>query len=237
MSPTDIQTAGAAFMAGLVTSLHCIGMCGPVPCALRGRRADADSPLLLTSYHLARILSYSLIGGAAGAIGSRALKSLSGELPHLLAWVTVGLFLLIALRLDRWLPKPAWANRMWGWVTTRTAVLSPLSSGGLIGFFTPLLPCGPLYLLFAACLATDSAWQGAAFAASFGAGTMPLLWLAQGQFLFWSRKISPRWLDWIQRGLALLVCLLLAQRLCFGSTMAQAAEKPSETRCPHCSSP
>ncbi len=45
----------------------------------------------------------------------------------------------------------------------------------LIGLLNGLLPCGLVYMGLVASLATGGAWQGMAYMAVFGAGTLPLM--------------------------------------------------------------
>ena len=62
-----IDTTASAFVAGLVTSVHCAGMCGPLACAWLVGNADRPShPLRDTSlYHGARLASYGIVGFTA----------------------------------------------------------------------------------------------------------------------------------------------------------------------------
>jgi sulfite exporter TauE/SafE len=92
----------------------------------------------------------------------------------------------------------------------------------LLGFATPLLPCGPLYMMFALAMANGSASRGAEFAMAFGLGTLPLLWLAQTQLHWLGGRLQPATMRKLQRGLALVTAIILAWRLRdtldFGST-------------------
>jgi sulfite exporter TauE/SafE len=83
----------------------------------------------------------------------------------------------------------------------------------LLGFATPLLPCGPLYLMFALAMANGSAFKGAEFAMAFGLGTLPLLWLVQSQIHWLGGRLQPATLRKMQRGLAFVAALIMAYRL------------------------
>ena len=66
--PLSVYNAYTALIAGLVTSVHCVAMCGPLSCAFApSKRSDAQTPVILTSYHLAKLFSYGLAGTLAGA--------------------------------------------------------------------------------------------------------------------------------------------------------------------------
>ena len=74
------MTTLAALAAGLATSLHCAGMCGPIACGL-GNLAKSESERLTAAslYHGARLLSYGIIGGICGALGQQPLKWFFGS--------------------------------------------------------------------------------------------------------------------------------------------------------------
>jgi copper chaperone CopZ len=58
----------AIFLAGLLTSPHCVGMCGGI---LLGQSAGSRSPALASScYNAGRVLSYTLVGAIFGALGT-----------------------------------------------------------------------------------------------------------------------------------------------------------------------
>ena len=122
-------------------------------------------------------------------------------------------FLLAATGLHRKLPRPAALNRFLARARLRACRLSATRGGFAMGLATPLLPCGPLYLLFGASLQTGSALRGAEFALAFALGTVPLLWTAQHSFLRIRRTLSPTTILRLQRGLALLAALIIAWRL------------------------
>src|SRR3954467_11374619 len=73
-----INSPAAAFVAGLVTSLHCAGMCGPLACSLAPVQATpADSAVISSVYHVARLAGYGVLGGLAGGLGRAPLMWLT----------------------------------------------------------------------------------------------------------------------------------------------------------------
>lgn len=215
----SVDGAGTAFLAGLVTSLHCAVMCGPIALLLAPRPGDSSSFMTVTAlYHGSRLLAITLGGLFAGAVGMLALDWLDlyqSSLVHYLPWLLVVFFILLALRLDRILPHQAWTGGLWGRITRRFFKMPRPIAGASAGFATPFLPCGPLYLVFGLALMSQSPVRGAEFLLAFGLGTLPLLWLAQHQFHFWQKRISPRLVDRIQRGVAFLAAIVIALRLAF----------------------
>jgi sulfite exporter TauE/SafE len=213
----DYQTvynAYTALIAGLITSVHCVAMCGPLSCAFTPTKAKDVSPqLVLTCYHLAKLLSYAIVGTLAGAFGSVVIRSVSSSWLNLLPWILVVFFLVVAFRLDRFFPKPIRMGGLYKKMTARYSRLQKPVAAAMIGLASPLLPCGPLYMIFGLSLFSGSALKGAEFAIGFGLGTLPLLWLAQSHFMRVQFKVTPMSLIRIQRSLALIAALVVAWRL------------------------
>jgi sulfite exporter TauE/SafE len=230
MELAAVNSPAAAFVAGLITSLHCAGMCGPLACALMPvRRDQGDPPTISTVYHLTRLTSYALLGAIAGGLGRMPLTWVSTSALRWLPWVLVLFFVGMALRWDRWLPKSAmlgrFSLRLGGWIRGR----SRISAAAALGFATPLLPCGPLYFLLALALLSGSALRGVEFMLAFGLGTVPLLWLVQSQSVWIRARLSPRTLERIRIGLALATALIISWRL--RSTLGFPGPDPSSFIC------
>ncbi len=214
LDPHTIHSGGTAFIAGLVTSLHCVGMCGPLAIVLSPKKDESVSMEAITTvYNLTRILSITAMGAALGALGEIAMSSLQASPVQYVPWLLVIFFVLVGIGADKWLPKPRILTKWFYRISARFQKLPRLTAGGLIGGLTPLLPCGPLYMVFGLALALGSPLQGAEFLFAFGLGTLPLLFLSH---IGWGRlsvRISPLWLMRFQRGLALAMALMLVWRL------------------------
>jgi sulfite exporter TauE/SafE len=112
MDLASINTPTAALLAGLVTSLHCAGMCGPLACMLgpaRGEKVDATT--VNTIYHVSRLAGYTTLGMIAGAVGMVPRAFFNEAVVRWLPWLLVVFFLLVALRLDHRLPRMVWLSR------------------------------------------------------------------------------------------------------------------------------
>ena len=98
----SVYNAYTALIAGLITSVHSVAMCGPISCAFAPNKAIDDNPqLVLKCYHLAKLLSYAIVGTLAGAFGSVVIRSVFSLQLNLLSWILVVFFLVVAFRLDR----------------------------------------------------------------------------------------------------------------------------------------
>lgn len=208
------MTTVAALVAGLATSFHCAGMCGPIACGL-GTLAKSESERLTAAslYHGSRLTSYAIIGGICGALGQQPLKWFFDSPVVLLPWVMVAVLLVMAFGLDKKIPRPAILNRFTARARFKACKLSAYGGASAMGLLTPFLPCGPLYLVFGAALLAGSAAKGAEFTLAFGLGTVPLLWLAQHQFHRIRAKLTPLAMARVRRGLALVTAVVLALRL------------------------
>lgn len=208
------MTTVAALVAGLATSFHCAGMCGPIACGL-GTLAKSEGERLTAAslYHGSRLVSYGIIGGVCGSLGRQPLKWFFDSPAVLLPWVMVGVLLVMAFGLDKKVPRPAILNRLTARARFKACKLSAYGGASLMGLLTPFLPCGPLYLVFGAALLAGSAAKGAEFTLAFGLGTVPLLWLAQHHFHRIRAKMTPLVMGRMRRGLALVTAMVLAVRL------------------------
>lgn len=218
IDPGIIQSPIAAFVAGLITSLHCAGMCGPLACALMPVRGGpgqrvSDPQVVSTVYHLSRLTGYAALGALAGGLGQAPLTWVSHSALRWLPWLLVFFFVALAFRWDRFLPKiPALGRVTWklqGWMRHR----SRTEAAAALGLATPLLPCGPLYFIVALALLSGSALRGVETMLAFGLGTVPLLWLAQTQFHWVRQKLSPLWLNRTRIALALVTAAAISWRL------------------------
>ena len=210
----SIYSGATAFIAGLVSSVHCVAMCGPLSCAFLTSGTNGGNPhIILSSYHLSKLMGYIIVGALAGAFGGGLINILHNSWLNYLPWVLVIFFLTIAFRLDRFYPKPLWLGSIYQKISLRKIADSPVSRAAVFGFTSPLLPCGPLYMILGLALFSGSALKGAEFAAGFGVGTMPLLWLAQSQLFRLQKSQAISILSTIQRAIALCAAIIVMWRL------------------------
>ena len=182
-------TLTSAFLLGLFTTLHCVGMCGGIIGALSlslpAKIRDNKLQLLffVGTYNLGRIMSYSLAGLLAGSLGMSVLTSASFEQGHqVLQYIGVSMMIAVGLYLSGWLPQLARVEKigipLWKKIEPIGRRLLPVSSPikalgyGLIWGW---LPCGMVYFVLIWALSAGSALQGAAIMLAFGLGTLPTL--------------------------------------------------------------
>ncbi|WP_395751767.1 sulfite exporter TauE/SafE family protein [Prosthecobacter sp.] len=209
----QVDTSAAAFVAGMVTSVHCVGMCGPLSCSWAISGKGGGFMRSTAMYHGGRLISYGVAGAIAGMVGAVPLAFFQHGAGIVLPWMLVLAFACVGLGLDKWLPKPKFLAAGLRRVQTAAFRMKSTLRAGLLGLATPLLPCGPLYMMLALATANGSAAKGAGFAVAFGLGTLPLLFLAQTQLHLLGGKLQPDTMRKVQRGLALVTAVVLAWRL------------------------
>ena len=204
---------GAAFLLGLMTSPHCLGMCGGI---LLGNCAQSRSPALASlAYNVGRILSYTAIGGIFGALGTVTAYSMSVKS---MVFTMVGLaVILIGLNLWGLLPglgaliasQPSFCQ-----LPTQTQKCfagRPL----LIGLLTGLMPCASLYAMWLHAVSGGSAVYGAETMLAFALGTAPLLFL----FGALGALIPKKWNKYFLKASAVLVTAMGLKMLITGLRM------------------
>ena len=196
-------TYTSAFLLGLFSTIHCIGMCGGIigalslslPAQIRG-----DKPRMLmfvTTYNIGRILSYSLAGLIAGAIGTGVLASVGFEQGHaILRALGVAMMVAIGLYLAGWVPQLAVIEKIgvpvWKKLEPLGRRLLPVASlpkALAYGIIWGWLPCGLVYFVLVWALTAGDAVQGALMMFAFGIGSLPTL-LATGFMTSWLTRFA-----------------------------------------------
>ncbi len=183
-----------AFAIGLLSALHCIGMCGGIAGALSlslpaARRAHWRGLLTyLLAYNLGRVLSYALAGAAFGSLGGALLVSGHLWLHDALRWLAALVMVGAGLSIAGWLPRLQGLERLgapiWRWLEPWGRRLLPVDSlpkAILYGAVWGWLPCGLVYTLLLGAPAQGGPLAGALYMALFGLGTWPVL-IATGLF-------------------------------------------------------
>lgn len=178
----------AAFLVGLLGGGHCVGMCGGIVGAVTMTLPGSKPkwPFLL-SYNLGRIGSYTLAGVVAGGIGAssffleqvlpieKVLYALASLMLVLLGLYLAGIWRVLT-RLE------AVGGKLWQHIQPYSRRLLPvrtIAQSLLLGMLWGWLPCGLVYSVLVAAIATANPLQGGLLMLAFGLGTLPTL-LAMG---------------------------------------------------------
>jgi sulfite exporter TauE/SafE len=183
------------FVIGLLTSLHCVAMCGGINLSqtiarperntttTASSKSDTSTPGILKVtalrpsllYNLGRVISYTLVGALVGALGSvMAFDGFFKGIIQLIAGVFMVVMALVLLGVFPWL-------RQFN-ITLPKALTSLLDerrersrSPLVVGLLNGLMPCGPLQAMQLYALSTGSVLVGALSMLAFALGTVPLM--------------------------------------------------------------
>lgn len=164
----------ALFVTGLFTSVHCIAMCGGINLSQsvgtsEGAEGRFRKPLL---YNLGRVISYTVVGGIVGGLGS--VLFVSQTVKGVIMLIAAVFMILMSLSMLGWLPW--WLVPRLPKGLTKKANQAKKGKGPLVvGLLNGLLPCGPLQAMQLYALSTGSLLMGALSMMLFGLGTLPLM--------------------------------------------------------------
>jgi len=169
----------AALMTGLVGSLHCIGMCGPIAVALPlGNKSWFHKFFGSIIYNTGRVATYALLGVIFGLLGQGI------EMAGLQQWASIGLGIVLILsvlfpvlfkgrvNIDRFFF--GFAGKLIGRFRKLFSI-SSYPSLLVIGLLNGLLPCGLVYVAIAGAINTNDIVNGAIYMIIFGVGTIPIM--------------------------------------------------------------
>ena len=165
-----------AFILGVISNLHCLGMCGPIALAIPLNRSSKSAMLFgILQYHLGRVLVYAILGYIVGYIGM-GIK-LFGVLQAISIIAGIGIIIY------------AWRNKLTFFKNPFTSSLrhtsllsrsmgkimrseSPLKLF-LLGALNGLLPCGMVYTALITAVVLGTPILSATSMLAFGLGTLP----------------------------------------------------------------
>jgi len=172
-SPVVSPNAGLVliFITGLLTSVHCVGMCSGFVIAYTTKDQDNSKSSRVKQhflYNISRLSSYTIFGLLAGLIGSVFL--LTNQFRGYLS-IFAGMFMVL-YGLSTFIPQ----LRRFTTIRTPNLVKHTKGRGPVIfGLLNGLMPCGPLQAMLIYAAATGSAIQGGLSLLTFGLGTIPLM--------------------------------------------------------------
>ncbi|MDI1254949.1 MAG: sulfite exporter TauE/SafE family protein [Flavobacterium sp.] len=168
-----------ALLFGLLSSLHCVGMCGPIALMLPvDRDNQAKKAVQISIYHLGRISAYTTTGLLFGLLGRMFYMA---GLQQLLSIIAGLVMILIAMVPERWLSKYNFSRPIGRFLSKIRSRLGrqfkkkSLQSLFTIGILNGFLPCGMVYAALFGALAMNSIAGSMVFMIFFGLGTVPLM--------------------------------------------------------------
>lgn len=169
----------SVFILGLLGSLHCVGMCGPIAFMLPFDRTNSFKKVSqIAMYHFGRLLAYSIIGLIFGLIGkSLYLFGFQQQLSIIIGVLMILVVLIPQKTFNKYnFSKPIYKIVSKVKSSLGTALKKKTFDTFLtIGFLNGFLPCGLVYMAVFAAIAGGNAINGSLYMAVFGLGTIPLM--------------------------------------------------------------
>ncbi len=176
-----------AFIMGLFSALHCLGMCGSIigtlTLSLRKEIRDRKSQLTLFvfSYNFGRITSYTIAGYLVGLLHNVLMLPLGEGQGHRILQIISALIMTGAgLHIAGWFPRFAYIEKAGGLVWSRIEPygrrlipVQTLPQAYIFGMIWGWLPCGLVYAAFTLAATAGNEYRGALTMLSFGIGTLP----------------------------------------------------------------
>lgn len=166
------------FLLGSVSSLHCVGMCGPIALALPVHYLPSGKKVAgIVLYNLGRIFVYASLGLFFGFVGRQFfLGGWQQGFSILLGIILLSYFIVAQIANTSF--QLNWASR----ATKKLQLLiakymlqKKLNAMFTLGILNGLLPCGMVYFAVTGALASESTLGGMGFMAAFGLGTFPAM--------------------------------------------------------------
>lgn len=174
------QAAIAGSVLGLVSSFHCVGMCGPLALALPVHHLQKmQQAIAVLLYNIGRVITYTTLGAIFGWLGHRLY------IAGFQQWfsIVIGSLILVFVVLYYFFNRsfnPIWLRFFHSRIQNgmvRILRAPRLPHYLLLGMANGLLPCGLVYLAIAGALSTTSIEASMGFMAAFGMGTLPAMLL------------------------------------------------------------
>lgn len=168
-----------AFFFGLISSFHCIGMCGPIAMMLpvdRNNQAKKTSQII--TYHLGRLSAYAAIGLVFGLVGKGLF--LAGMQQKLSIFIGIAMITIILIP-EKVFAKYNFSKPVFKLISKIKSTLGSqfknksYKSLFTIGLLNGFLPCGMVYVALFGAIAMQSESLGVLYMVLFGLGTVPMM--------------------------------------------------------------
>lgn len=220
---------------GLMSSFHCVGMCGPIALAMPVIRTNTFS--IITSrllYHTGRILSYIAIGLLLGLLGNVVLLGGFQQTISIISGIFLLLFIIPYLQLEQKLSRLG--TSFFNKIKKPAKYLFTQKNYGailILGMLNGFMPCGMVYVAAAGALAAGGLINSVYFMLFFGLGTIPALYaLTAGAHLLSlpirkrMRQLIPVWI-----GIVALLLILRGLNLGIPYLSPQLSKPTTSTHC------
>lgn len=169
----------AAFILGVISSLHCIGMCGPIAMMLPvDRNNEAKKIFQMFLYHFGRITAYAVLGLLFGIMGKGLFLAGWQQEMSIIAGI---LMIAIALVPEKIFSKYNFSKPVYHLISkVKTSLGTQFRKRSykalyITGLLNGFLPCGLVYAALFGALAMQNIPLGILYMILYGTGTIPLM--------------------------------------------------------------
>jgi sulfite exporter TauE/SafE len=240
---------GLLFIIGLLTSFHCLGMCGGIVLSQtigdenvdrlnsedqinREEHLNGDvkkQPWFIPSakYNLGRVIAYTFVGGLVGGLGQ--IISFTGVWKGIIP-ILGGVFMVImGINLLGAFPILRRLNIRMPYFAAKKIMGNTKRTPFYIGLLTGLMPCGPLQIVQLYALGTGSILNGALSMLVFSLGTVPMLFALGGLNTIINKK-QTKYILKISAILVIILGLIMIGRgLALSGIQAGSSTEPTMT--------
>lgn len=198
----------SAFILGIISNLHCIGMCGPIALAVPLNRTSNWSKLAgILQYNIGRITTYFTLGAIVGFLGLGI--QLIGIIQSLSVIAGIG---IIFYAWRKQLFKAPIFQKFHSTVIQKFTSKSmgkilrndPAFKLFLLGMVNGILPCGMVYTALITSIIAGNPMESSFAMFFFGLGTLP----GMVSIAFFANQIKPKFRAKINGVLPYLVTLV-----------------------------
>jgi len=198
----------SALILGLMGSLHCVGMCGPIAFMLPVDRTNNYKKFgQIFIYHFGRLLAYDIIGLIFGLLGKGlSIFGIQQKLSIVIGIIMILVVLIPYKTFNKYnLSKPIYKiiSKVKNQLGKELKKKSP-DTFLTIGFLNGFLPCGLVYMALFGSIAMGDALQGSLYMMLFGVGTLPLMTAA----IYFSNLLKGGIRQKVQRAIPVFVIII-----------------------------
>jgi len=169
----------SGFILGLISSLHCVGMCGPIAMMLPvDHNNPAKKVIQIMLYHLGRVTAYSTLGLFFGLLGKGLF--LAGFQQKLSIFLGI-LMIIVVLVPENVFARYNFSKPVFRIIsnvkTTLGAQFKKKTYRSLftIGLLNGFLPCGLVYVALFGAIAMQNVSLSILYMMLYGLGTIPMM--------------------------------------------------------------
>lgn len=194
---------------GLLGSLHCAVMCGPLMLSLPlQKNSHLKAGLQLLLYQFGRILVYTVLGLLVGLLGNSLRVVTNQQSLSIVIGMVLILFAVLQVSGRYYQKLSALQHYIVNPISKLMGRVFGMPLWGLFaGMLNGLIPCGMVYLALATALNTATVREGGMFMLLFGLGTSPLMLMISLGGIYLKKYIrfnSQKFIPWFMLFMGLL---------------------------------